>query len=139
MELHLHTPYMRPCGTRGLHKFHMYNPCFIISLRSSPDVLIQAWINLQLRITVSALAAFLLLCGVLFTNTLYAIYPCGEVSNPRERTFGGSEVWKSPCRPVGSYKMIDLNSTCLRHSIRNFLQTLQMLLYRPTTFVNRAL
>jgi hypothetical protein len=79
-----------------------------------------------------------LLCGVL-TNTLYAIYPWGEVSSRRDRSFGGSEVWKSPCGPIGSYKMIDLNSMCLRHAIRNFLHTLKILLYRPTRFVIRAL
>jgi len=36
-----------------------------------------------------------LLCGVLFTYALYAIYPWSEVASRRDRTLGGSEVEKS--------------------------------------------
>jgi len=74
----------------------MHEHSCITSFLSSLNVLRQAWINLQLRTAVSALVAFLLMLrGLLFTNTLYAIYPCGEVASRRDRTLSGSEVEKS--------------------------------------------
>ena len=112
-------------------------PCFLINFPSWPNVLRQAWINLFLRTAVSAFVAFLyILCGVLFTNTLYAIYPWGDVASNRDRTLGGSVVEKS--LRASSYKMIHLNSTCLWHAKCHFLHTLHMLLYCRTTVVIRA-
>jgi hypothetical protein len=74
----------------------MHKPCFIINFPSSPNVLRQAWINLQLRMAVSAFVAFLhIYYTVLFTNTLYVIYPWGGVASRRDRTLGGSVVEKS--------------------------------------------
>jgi hypothetical protein len=117
----------------------MHKPCFIISFPTSPNVLRQAWINVQLRITVSVFVAFLHICYVV----CYSHIPCTLFIHEVKLLATGIghwvvARWKSPHGPVRSYKMIDLNSTGLWHAIRYFLLTLQILFYRPTTFVIRA-